>query len=58
MQSIRRQGHSILLVEQNFGLAMAVADYVYVITSGRTVYEGKPEELAGEAEILDRHLGI
>lgn len=58
MQSMRQQGHSILLVEQNFGLAMAVADYVYVITSGRIVYHGKPDELAGEAEVLDRHLGI
>lgn len=58
MQSIRQQGHSILLVEQNFGLAMAVADYVYVITSGHIVYQGTPDELAREAEILDRHLGI
>jgi branched-chain amino acid transport system ATP-binding protein len=58
MRSIREQGHSILLVEQNFGLAMAVADYVYVITSGRIVYNGRPDELANEAEILDRHLGI
>jgi branched-chain amino acid transport system ATP-binding protein len=58
MRSIREQGHSILLVEQNFGLAMAVADYVYVITSGRIVYHGPPDELAGQGEILDRHLGI
>ncbi|MFQ5519936.1 MAG: ABC transporter ATP-binding protein [Candidatus Methylomirabilia bacterium] len=58
MQSIRQQGHSILLVEQNFRLAMAVADYVYVITSGRIVYHGAPSELARETEILDRHLGI
>ncbi len=58
MQRVRRQGHSIFLVEQNFGLAMAVADYVYVITSGRIVYHGTPDELACEAEILDRHLGI
>jgi branched-chain amino acid transport system ATP-binding protein len=58
MRSIREQGHSILLVEQNFGLAMEVADYVYVITSGRIVYRGIPEELETDTEILDRHLGI
>jgi len=58
MKSIREQGHSILLVEQNFGLAMDVADYVYVITSGRIVYQGTPNELEGEPEVLDRHLGI
>jgi branched-chain amino acid transport system ATP-binding protein len=58
MQSIRQQGHSILLVEQNFGLAMDVADDVYVITSGRIVYHATPEELEKETEILDQHLGI
>ncbi len=58
MQSIREQGHSILLVEQNFGLAMDVADYVYVITSGRIVYHATPTELEAETEILDQHLGI
>jgi branched-chain amino acid transport system ATP-binding protein len=58
MQSISSQGHSILLVEQNFGLAMDVADDVYVITSGRIVYHGTPAELEKETEFLDRHLGI
>ena len=58
MRSIREQGHSIFLVEQNFGLAMDVGDYVYMITSGRIVYRGTPAELEGETEIMDRHLGI
>jgi branched-chain amino acid transport system ATP-binding protein len=58
MRSIRKQGHSILLVEQNFELAMDVADYVYIITSGRIVYHGTPVELERETGILDRHLGI
>jgi branched-chain amino acid transport system ATP-binding protein len=58
MQSIRQQGHSILLVEQNFGLAMDVADYVYVITSGRIAYHATPKELEKETEVLDQHLGI
>lgn len=58
MKNIRRQGHSILLVEQNFKLAMAVADYAYVITSGRIVYQGTTNELQNQTEILDRHLGI
>jgi branched-chain amino acid transport system ATP-binding protein len=47
-----------LLVEQNFKLAMDVADYAYVITSGHIVYEGTPNELQSQTEILDRHLGI
>lgn len=58
MENIREQGYSILLVEQNFKLAMTVADYVYIIASGRIVYQGLPSELEREKEILDRHLGI
>jgi branched-chain amino acid transport system ATP-binding protein len=58
MRGLRDQGHSILLVEQNFNLAMAVAEHVYVITSGRIVFEGPPSRLAAQPDILHRHLGI
>ncbi len=58
MRRLRDQGHSILLVEQNFNLAMAVADEVYVITAGRIVYHGTPAHLARQQEVLTRHLGI
>jgi branched-chain amino acid transport system ATP-binding protein len=58
MRTIRGQGHSILLVEQNFKLAMAVADFVYIIATGRIVYQGFPREMEGQKEILHRHLGI
>ncbi len=58
MHRIAGQGHSILLVEQNFGLAMAVADDVYLITSGKIVHHAPPKELLHEREVLDRHLGI
>ena len=58
MKRIRDQGHSILLVEQNFRLAMDVADYVYIISSGCIVYQGAPAELRKENDILDQHLGV
>lgn len=58
MRDLRREGHSMLLVEQNFALAMSVADHVYVIASGRIVYAGPPADLAARPEVLDRHLGI
>ena len=58
MKRIRNQGHSILLVEQNFRLAMDVADYVYIISSGCIVYQGPPTELEKEEDILDQHLGV
>jgi branched-chain amino acid transport system ATP-binding protein len=58
MQSMREPGHAVLLVEQNFALAMAVADYIYVVSAGRFVFEGTPAELEKAPEILDQHLGV
>jgi branched-chain amino acid transport system ATP-binding protein len=58
MKSLSEHGHAILLVEQNFALAMAVADSILVLSSGRFVFEGAPTELAREKEILDQHLGV
>ena len=58
MKSVREHGHAILLVEQNFALAMAVADSIYVVSSGRFVFQGTPAALAREAEILDHDLGV
>ncbi len=58
MRNLKAHGHAILLVEQNFALALAVADYVYVIASGQFVFQGTPAELARATEVLDRHLGV
>ena len=58
MKRIRAQGHSILLVEQNFRMAMDVADYVYIISSGNIVYQGTPADLENEKDILYQHLGV
>ncbi len=58
MKSVRDHGHAILLVEQNFALAMAVADYLYVLTSGRFVFQGTPAELSRATDILDHHVGV
>ena len=45
---IRRQGMAILLVEQNARAALSVADYGYILDSGRVVLEGPSEELQHE----------
>ena len=58
MRRLRSQGHSILLVEQNVGLAMEVADYVYVIATGRVTCTGTPAELDAQPDLMARHLGI
>jgi branched-chain amino acid transport system ATP-binding protein len=58
MCRLRANGHSILLVEQNVDLALAVADYIYVLSTGRMVYEGASEALTRSPELLAQHLGI
>ena len=42
---LKRGGLSILLVEQNLGLAISVADRVHVLSRGQIVHAGTPGEL-------------
>ena len=45
---LKREGLSILLVEQNAALALKLVDFVHVMSKGRLVYSARPEELGGE----------
>ena len=58
MKRLREHGHTILLVEQNLGLALSVADTVLVVSAGRFVFQGTPAELAQQPQVLDQHLGV
>lgn len=55
---LKETGLSILLVEQNITMALAVADYVYVISKGKIVYEGTPTDLATNESVKEQHLGV
>jgi branched-chain amino acid transport system ATP-binding protein len=55
---LKRQGLSILLVEQNLYSALAVADRVYILETGRIVHEGSAAVLSGQTDLLFRHLGV
>jgi branched-chain amino acid transport system ATP-binding protein len=57
IRSLRDEGLSILLVEQNLGLAMSVADLVYIVNRGEVVYQGTPQELNVDDEVKTRYLG-
>lgn len=58
MRGVRAKGHAILLVEQNLALALAVADYLYVVSAGKFVFEGTPQALNAASGVLDEHLGV
>ncbi|NYB75701.1 ABC transporter ATP-binding protein [Sedimentibacter hydroxybenzoicus DSM 7310] len=49
---------TILLVEQNFSLACAIASRYYIINEGRTVVNGKIEDLIQDTQLQATHLGI
>jgi branched-chain amino acid transport system ATP-binding protein len=49
---------SILLVEQNIPLALSLADYIYILSNGRIVYESTPQALIDNAQIMDQYLGV
>jgi len=49
---------TILLVEQNFSLACAVASRYYIIDEGRSVHHGTIKELIKDTALQAKHLGI
>jgi branched-chain amino acid transport system ATP-binding protein len=49
---------SILLVEQNYHLALRVADRVYVMNKGQIVWEGTPAALEADEDVKRRYLGV
>lgn len=49
---------TILLVEQNVNLALAVADRVYVLSNGRVVHESDAEDLDADDPTLKEHIAV
>jgi branched-chain amino acid transport system ATP-binding protein len=55
---LKREGLSILLVEQNAALAIKLVDYVHVMSKGRVVYSATPKELWANEAVKSSYLGI
>ena len=58
LKKLKEAGLTILLVEQNVHLALAVSDYAYVIAEGRLFTEGEPTKLSAMPEIRKAYLGL
>ena len=58
LKKLKQAGLTILLVEQNVHLALAVSDYAYVIAEGRVFTEGPPSALKAMPEIRRAYLGL
>ncbi|MGD9701726.1 MAG: ABC transporter ATP-binding protein [Acidimicrobiia bacterium] len=55
--SLRAQGRTLLVVEQNARRALELADRGYVLRTGRVVGEGRGAELAGRADLFETFIG-
>lgn len=57
IQHINEQGTTILLVEQNAHMAMSIADYAYVLETGKITLEGPGQELMQSEAVRAAYLG-
>ena len=58
LKALKKQGLTILLVEQNVHLALALSDYAYVLAEGRVHTEGPAREVAEHGEVRAAYLGV
>lgn len=56
IRTLKAEGETVLLAEQNVQMALSVADRVYILEHGQVVWEGRPQE-ASQA-VLHRYLGV
>lgn len=52
------QGVSMLLVEQNASVALAVAHYGYIMETGKVVIDGSADKLAADPDVREFYLGV
>lgn len=57
VKDINKMGTTVLLVEQNARKALQIADYAYVMETGKIVMEGPAAEVAGNSDVMAAYLG-
>ena len=55
---LHAEGLTLLLAEQSVPLALEIADYAYVLQTGRSVLEGPAEQLASDPQVQRIYLGL
>ena len=57
IKTLNDEGITILLIEQNARMALKIADYAYVLETGRITHEGSGKELLADERIKEAYLG-
>lgn len=57
IQTVNRAGVTVFMVEQNASLALAIADYAYVLQTGRIALAGPARQLLDDPRVQDAYLG-
>ena len=57
IREINARGITVFLVEQNVHQTLAISHYGYVLSKGRVVAAGRPDELAGRPEVREAYFG-
>jgi branched-chain amino acid transport system ATP-binding protein len=55
---INQQGTSVLLIEQNANMALSIADYGYIMETGKMVMDGDPAKLLKDEDVKEFYLGL
>ncbi|HEY6201957.1 MAG TPA: ABC transporter ATP-binding protein [Candidatus Limnocylindria bacterium] len=58
VRTLKKQGLTMLLVEQNVQMALAISDHAYVLDHGKTVIEGPAKEVRGMEQVRRAYLGL
>ncbi|RBW70106.1 ABC transporter ATP-binding protein [Bacillus taeanensis] len=58
IKKLKEEGLSMLMVEQNLSMALALADHVYILNKGYVVFDGTPEELKLDSEVKSKYLAL
>lgn len=57
IRSIRDSGVTILLIEHVMHAVMSLSEYIYVLSYGKVIAQGKPEEVVNNREVIEAYLG-
>ncbi|ODT15768.1 MAG: ABC transporter ATP-binding protein [Kaistia sp. SCN 65-12] len=57
-RKLAKEGQTIVIVEQNIAAALSVSNRAYILNNGHVVFDGTPQDLKAQPEILARYLGV